>query len=652
MVWPHARRTLILLAALAPWGAVWASLDPAGPPPGGSRLDVSVPEAALPAFVQDEPRFVQDKTQGRAGSADSREGQLDDEGRRTGVWVFRWPSGATQFEGEYVEGKPWGIWTFRHADGTLDPQILTGVYDQGIKVGPFDVGALPSEARVPGTPPPASRDTRLDSTQVEHIRGLVQSVAQANDEANRSREVLVDLGHAAFPYVLDGLRGLDLTELADVAVGERLTRGVLRSICLEQDYGWRMATDDAAVAANRLALLRWHSFWEVTGNVKDMWEFDFRLRLSRVASTPFLRHPPYDDGSENRLAFGGPYSASLEQVTRVRGEDVATARDAALDWLVRAQRPSGSLAREGDGQSRHEVGLTGLGLLAFVEAGHDTGSKRYGPTITRTISFLMLQQDPETGLFGDPIEHAFLYDHGIATLALCKAAQNSPSTALRDACTRGANYIARARNPYGAWRYEVPPNGENDTSVTGWMVRAVLAAEELGVPVDRESYMGALNWIDEVTDPETGRVGYTELGSFSSRIPRVNDQFPSNSGEALTGIGVTIQALVADDSKGRKDLRAKSLGLILAKLPVWDPAGGRADFYHWYQGSLALRLAGNGAQRATWNEALVATLLGAQSHDNQEAGSWDNVGPWALIAGRTYSTALGSLCLTHALADQ
>lgn len=641
----HARRTLFLLSALAPLGTALA-----GGASLGSRPAMPLGGPSIQSGL--DPSAPKDGSENRRGSAASQEGELDEQGRRTGVWVFRWPHGTSQFEGEYVDGKPWGIWTFRHADGTLDPKILTGVYDGGIKVGAFDVSTLPRESRVPGPPKRASRELILDAAQAKHVRELVRSVALAGNDAEQSRATLVDLGHTAFPYVLDALGELDLTELGDVTQGERLTRGVLNPICLEQDYGWRMATDTTSVEANRLAVLRWHSFWEVTRSAQDMWNFDFKLRLSRVASTPFLLHPPYDDGSGNPLAFGGPYSASLEQVEPIATAEVAAARDAALDWLAAAQQADGSLAREGDGDAQHAVGLTGLGLLAFVEAGHDTGSKQYGSTVTRAISYLMLQQDAVTGLIGDPIGHAFLYNHGIASLALCKAAKHSPSTALREVCTRSTNYIARARNPYGAWRYDVPPNGENDTSVTGWMTRAVLAADELGIPVDREAYVGALSWIDEVTDPGTGRVGYTTIGSHSSRIQRINDHFPPDAGEAMTGIGITLRSLLQDDDGWREHIGQQGLGLILGKLPVWDPEGGRTDFYHWYQGSLALRLAGDADQRAAWNEALAQALLGAQSKDSQEAGSWDNVGPWAVIAGRTYSTALGSLCLTHALAGR
>ena len=58
------------------------------------------------------------------------------------------------------------------------------------------------------------------------------------------------------------------------------------------------------------------------------------------------------------------------------------------------------------------------------------------------------------------------------------------------------------------WRYEVPPVGDNDTSVSGWMVFALKSAEEGGLKIDKTAYDGALSWLDEVTDTSNGRAGY------------------------------------------------------------------------------------------------------------------------------------------------
>ena len=123
-----------------------------------------------------------------------------------------------------------------------------------------------------------------------------------------------------------------------------------------------------------------------------------------------------------------------------------------------------------------------------------------------------------------------MYGHGIATQALCEAAYGSHDPQLRTASQKAVDFIEAARTPYAAWRYEAPPLGENDTSITGWMVLALKAAESAHLEVDPDAFDGARNWLDEATKLASGRVGYDERGTLSSRIAQVNDHFPPERG--------------------------------------------------------------------------------------------------------------------------
>ena len=46
------------------------------------------------------------------------------------------------------------------------------------------------------------------------------------------------------------------------------------------------------------------------------------------------------------------------------------------------------------------------------------------------------------------------------------------SAIYKGSAQKALDFIALARNPYFAWRYGVKP-GDNDTSVTGWMMMAL-----------------------------------------------------------------------------------------------------------------------------------------------------------------------------------
>ncbi len=300
---------------------------------------------------------------------------------------------------------------------------------------------------------------------------------------------------------------------------------------------------------------------------------------------------------------------------------------------------------DGAGDQLHDVGMTGLALLAFLGDGNTFEVGPYRKNVTHGIKWLTEQQDEDSGLLGKKIGHGFIYDHAIASLALCEAYYLGGKNPLIGKTAQNAiNFITRARNPYGAWRYEFPPNGENDTSVTGWMVLALRSAKEAGLKIDKAAFTGAMSWFDEVTDPATGRVGYTEIGSHSSRIQRVNDNYPPEKGEALTAIGLLGRFLMGQDPE-TDVIMVKHANLMRSCLPEWDPEGFGCDMYYWYHGSYAMYQMGGNRYWEPWSAAMQEAILKSQRRDGSFKGSWDPVGPWGFSGGRVYSTALMVLSL-------
>jgi predicted Ser/Thr protein kinase len=299
------------------------------------------------------------------------------------------------------------------------------------------------------------------------------------------------------------------------------------------------------------------------------------------------------------------------------------------------------------GEEANDVGVTGLALLAFMAAGSTTNSGPYQENVGRGLKWLRGKQDSDTGLLGGRIGHAFIYNHAIASRALCEAYRLSQSPWLKTPAQRAIEFIQSARNPYGAWRYSQPPSGENDTSVTGWMVLALATAQNAGLKVDTESFRGALTWIDEATDTDTGRVGYDAVGTPSSRVTRINDHFNEQRGEAMTAVGLGCRFLLGQDPRTAPIMR-KHADLLSAELPFWsaDPRDKEgADFYYWYYGSFAMHKIG-GEPWKRWSAALTEALVSSQRKDGDEKGSWDaSVDPWEYAGGRIYTTALALLAL-------
>lgn len=298
----------------------------------------------------------------------------------------------------------------------------------------------------------------------------------------------------------------------------------------------------------------------------------------------------------------------------------------------------------GAGSAEHDVGLTGLALLAFLGAGSTTDVGPHRDAVRRAAAWLRGRQDPDSGLVGAPSSREFLYDHAIATLALCELHRATRSPLLGRAAQRAVDYAVAARTPWAGWRYDAPSVGESDTSVTGWMVFALAAAREAGLRVDAAAFDGALAWIDGVTDPATGRVGYLQPGGGSSRVRGLNDTFPAD-GEAMTAVGLLCRVFLGQEPATTPVLERHSQLLVRA-LPEWSPERG-CDMYAWYYGTYALYQMGELRPElwTRWEEALAAALLPAQRADGAARGSWDPVGPWGFSGGRVYATALCTLAL-------
>lgn len=368
----------------------------------------------------------------------------------------------------------------------------------------------------------------------------------------------------------------------------------------------------------------------------------------------------------------GPFASPPKHVTR-RDQRWEKAVDEALRWLAAHQSPdglweaaefpawcdgdeAGAQRPEGAGAAEHDVGVTGLALLAFLGAGYGPrGQHPYVETVRRGLLYLKRVQDAE-GCFGPRDGRHWIYDHGAATWAMVEAAGMTESRPWLGAAQRGLDLIAMSRNPYSAWRYGVKP-GDNDTSVCGWMLMPISLARTLNADrlrrglepafvIDEEAFDGAKAWLDKITDPDNGRTGYIQRGGAPARPQALIDRFPGEKSESTTGLGITLRVEMGEDPT-RSRVISRGLQLLLNVAPVWHPRDGSIDMYHWYWGSLATWQCGRRAWKR-WAEALDKAVVSNQRKDTTYCmyrGSWDPIGPWGETGGRVYSTAVLALSL-------
>ena len=301
----------------------------------------------------------------------------------------------------------------------------------------------------------------------------------------------------------------------------------------------------------------------------------------------------------------------------------------------------------GPGGPLYDVGATGLSLLAFFGAGYtDRGSPRenkYARNVRQGLRYLMTSQDDE-GCFGNRSSQYFMYNHAIAALSMCEAYWMTRNPRYKRPAQEGLNFIAKSRNPYLAWGYK-PRGGENNTSVTAWMVMAIKSGKYGGLDIDPDAFEGARQWIDKMTNPEFGQVGYNMPGGASARPQRMVDKFPPEKAQAMTAMGILTRISLREDPRKSRMIR-KGTDLCLERLPKWDPDAGTIDMYYWLMGSMAMFQVGGSAWKK-WNGAMKQAIVEHQhpKGSGSRTGSWDPIGVWGGDGGRVYSTALMTLCL-------
>jgi len=351
-----------------------------------------------------------------------------------------------------------------------------------------------------------------------------------------------------------------------------------------------------------------------------------------------------------------PSSQPATQVQRVKArrpdkkKSLARCLAQATDWLATQQLEDGrwrSLDRSAadKGNRSLDVGVTGLALLALLSEGHSPTRGKHKASVAKAVAWLLEQQDPKTGRLGPAGSVYRAYNHALATWALVELLGVAAEGKQKAQIQRAILHTQQRRNPYKAWRY-YPRDGDNDSSITGWMMLGLLAAERRNLARIKTDKQMALSWYQEVTDPQTGRVGYTKRGQGSSRNEGMQAQFPAEETEALTALSLLVQ-LRCGKSPDKEPMLRLAIERILEQPPQWAPSEGKIDLYYWFFGSMALAEA-EVREAKKWNAYLMAALMRSQSQKGKTKGSWEPVDAWSTIGGRTYMSALAILSLSAA----
>ena len=235
-----------------------------------------------------------------------------------------------------------------------------------------------------------------------------------------------------------------------------------------------------------------------------------RLRRNTVASLFLLAAlcvaSPFSSGSA--LAAAPKPPTTKEETVRVTPE-IRNLIKGGLKYLASKQRIDGSWSLN-EGRSGHPVAITGYALLAFMAAGNLPHEGEYAKNVAAGMQFLLDSAQPD-GLYRGVSGGQYMYNHGIATIALAELYGESHSPALRIKLQRAVDIILRAQSDTGGWRYTPEPR-DADISVTVAQAVALRAAQDAGLSIPQGAITRAIDYVNSCYSEDKGGFSYQPKG--------------------------------------------------------------------------------------------------------------------------------------------
>lgn len=269
--------------------------------------------------------------------------------------------------------------------------------------------------------------------------------------------------------------------------------------------------------------------------------------------------------------------------------------EAGLNWLAKQQARDGSwtfATKSNPGTNGSVVAATSLAVTPFIRAGSTHFSGKHKAIVSKAVNFLLSRMKNQ----GDLRDWDNMYVQGIATIALCEAYAVSKDKKLRGPCQSAVNFIVSVQHPVkGGWRYK--PGNEGDTSVVAWQVTALKIAQDAGLAVPPQTFLGAHRWLDSVQEDNGALYRYTP---------------PEKVSPSMTAAGLFCRSSLG--WTGDTPALKRGVARVTANEPL-------DDIYFCYYATRLMHRYG-GEEWQAWRKATQTRLVGSQSKDGATTGSW------------------------------
>ena len=272
-------------------------------------------------------------------------------------------------------------------------------------------------------------------------------------------------------------------------------------------------------------------------------------------------------------AGGGPAGQARAEGTWEVTPDGEAALERGLAWLAANQGAEGSWGA-------NDLGLIGLGALAFLAAGEMPGRGRYGKQVAAALAFITGRAKP-SGLLNISNSQRDMYNHGLATFVLGQAhgMTGGADPRMSETLDRALGLIAKTQCGDGGWGYQARRDERgHDLSLVVMQAKALRSAVDSGLEVSPTVINLAIRCVREHYQP----AGMNEKSPEDDQ-KRVRGQFCYSKGGGGASIAMAACGCVCLQEFGKYDdwRIGKNMDVIttaINSLPAWERRDGTMPF--------------------------------------------------------------------------
>lgn len=341
-----------------------------------------------------------------------------------------------------------------------------------------------------------------------------------------------------------------------------------------------------------------------------------------------------------------PFSIFSPTQVRAEGEwEITPESEAALrrglKWLKENQGPEGNW-------TSNDLGLVGVGALAFLSAGHMPGRGPYGKETERALDYVVRNAQP-SGLLNISHQQRDMYNHGLSTFVLGQAYGMTGDRRIGQTLDRALKLIVQTQCDDGGWDYQAhaQPRG-HDLSLAVMQAKALRSATDSGLEIPPEVIQLAIKDVREHYRPQHGDI------STEAAQRRGPGTFTYNGGgvtPAMSAAGVVCLQEFGQYDDWRIPKNMEFIQAVV-KERAEKPPGSRSgampfDGYAMYYIGQAVYQVGGDHWRQMY-PMLRDYLAASQIHDPDNPardGMWQSGGHVGGKPGELYGTAVACFIL-------